>query len=348
MNCEQMQRLFSPYLDKMTTATENEAIAEHLGECAACAQQMQEMDRMCALLKNLDTPSLPVDFAEKLHERISHEKIQLFPVIKPTTPKRTGWVAAAVAGLAVSAGIFASSYLPYGAMVASLQDWMNKEDRPRVAIVDNNKILQEWINKQLEPSPEVDAPTTEPSGQTGVQKPGTIKPGESIGIAPAVTKPVEVAVQERVEQNYTAKIQVDDMDQSMQDVMQLAYASGAQISVKSANVMAADVNVKVVTLQVPKDKANEMLNQLGSVGVEAPLQNEVTHTQVYHENQKALAGLEMDIENLQNSGSLSEEQQSQLQTLLQQQQELQVQQEKIDKAVNAVTIEVRLLEKTNP
>ncbi len=60
MNCEQMQRLFSPYLDKMTTATENEAIAEHLGECAACAQQMQEMDRMCALLKNLDTPPLPV------------------------------------------------------------------------------------------------------------------------------------------------------------------------------------------------------------------------------------------------------------------------------------------------
>jgi hypothetical protein len=74
------------------------------------------------------------------------------------------------------------------------------------------------------------------------------------------------------------------------------------------------------------------------VGVEAPLQNEVTHTQAYHENQKALAGLEMDIENLQNSGSLSEEQQFQLQTLLQQQQELQAQQEKIDKAVNAVTI----------
>jgi hypothetical protein len=348
MNCEQMQTLFSPYLDKMTTPTENEAIAEHLGECVHCTQQMQEMGRMCALLKNLDSPQIPADFGEKLHERISHEKIQLFPVSRPATPKRTGWVAATVAGLAISAGIFASSYLPYGAMVASLQNWINKDDRPHVAIVDNNKILQDWINKQLEKEPGNGEQITDPAGQTGDKAPGAVKPGDSIGIAPSVSKPVEVAWQEKVEQNYTAKIQVDNMDKSMHHVVQLAYASGAQISVKSANVMAADDSVKVVTLQVPKDKADRLLSELGGVGVEAPLQNNVTYTQTYNENQKTLAYLQIDIDQLQNKASLSDEQQSQLQSLLKQKQDLQAQQEHIDREVGLVTIEVRLVEKTNP
>ncbi len=347
MNCEQMQTLFSPYLDKMTTPTENEAIAEHLGECVHCTQQMQEMGRMCALLKNLDSPQIPADFGEKLHERISHEKIQLFPVSRPATPKRTGWVAATVAGLAISAGIFASSYLPYGAMVASLQNWINKDDRPHVAIVDNNKILQDWINKQLDNTPENGGQITDPVGQTGDQVPAKVKPGDNTDSTSSIFNPVDVAWQEKVEENYTAKMQVDNMEQSMQKVLQLAYASGAQISVKSANVMAAEDSVKVVTLQVAKDKADELLGQLGSVGVEAPLQNNISYTQTYNENLKVLASLHEDIKKLQDTADLSDEQQSQLQNLLKQKKDLQAQQEHIDKEAGFVTIEVRLVEKAN-
>jgi hypothetical protein len=348
MDCGQMQTLFSPYLDKMTTTTENEAIAEHLSECVHCAQQMEEMGRMCALLKNLDTPQIPVDFGEKLHSRISNEKIKLFPGREPSVPKRTGWIAAAVAGLAISAGIFASSYLPYGAMMASLQDWMSKDDRPRIAIVDSNKILQDWINKQAEKDQsENNDQITNPIEQTVDKTPDTTKPGKSTGDAPTVTKPVQVALQEKVEKNYTAKIQVDDMDKSMQNVMQLAYASGAEINVKGSNVMSATAgDVKIVTMQVPKDKAESLLNELGSAGVETPLQNNITYTEDYAQNQKALASLDQNIGKLQNTTSLSDEQQSQLQSLLKQKQELQAQQERINKAVDSVTIEVRLLQKT--
>jgi len=347
MNCEQMQTLFSPYLDKMTNDVENEAIAEHLGECELCAHKLEEMGRICAMLKNLDTPQLPINFGESLHNRIGHEKIKIFPGSPLGVPKRTGWIAATVAGLAISAGIFTSSYLPYGAMVASLQDWMNKDNRPHIAVVDNNKILQDWINKHTEKvQTENGDQITNPAGQTGNETPGTTKPGNNTGIAPTITKPVQVALQEKVEQNYTAKIQVDDMDKSMQDVMQLAYASGAQISVKSANVMAATTeNVKVVTMQVPKDKASALLSELGGVGVEAPLQNSVTYTEAYTENQKALANLDENIQKLQSSASLSDEQQTQLQNLLKQKQDLQAKQERIDKAVDSVTIEVRLLGK---
>ncbi|MBP1761306.1 MAG: hypothetical protein H6Q64_848 [Firmicutes bacterium] len=347
MNCEQMQTLFSPYLDKMTNNVENEAIAEHLGECELCARKLEEMGRICAMLKNLDTPQIPINFGESLHNRISHEKIKIFPGSPLGVPKRTGWIAATVAGLAISAGIFASSYLPYGAMVASLHDWMDKDTRPHIAIVDNNKILQDWLNKHSEDEQtENGDQVTDPAGQTGDKTPGTAKPGNSTGTAPTGSKPVEVAVQEKVEQNYTAKIQVDNMEKSMQDVMQLAYASGAQISVKSSNVMAATAeNVKVVTMQVPKEKASELLSQLGSVGVETPLPNSVTYTEAYNDNQKALASLDENIQKLQNSGDLSDEQQTQLQSLLKQKQDLQAAQERIDKTVDSVTVEVRLVGK---
>jgi hypothetical protein len=347
MKCEQMQTLFSPYLDKMTNDMENEAIAEHLAVCESCAHKLEEMGRICAMLKNLDTPQIPVNFGENIHNRISHEKIKIFPGGPIGVPKRTGWIAAAVAGLAISAGIFASSYLPYGAMVASLQDWMNKDTRPHIAIVDNNKILQDWLNKHSQDEQnENDGQAIDPAGQTGDQKPGTAKPGNDTDNNPAGSPPVQVAVQEKVEQNYTAKIQVDDMDKSMQDVMQLAYASGAKISVKSSNVMDAGAeNVKVVTMQVPKDKADELLSELDSVGVEAPLPNSVTYTEAYNDNLKALADLEEDIQKLKDNDSLSDEQQGQLQSLLKQKQDLQAEQERIDKAVDAVTIEVRLVGK---
>ncbi|HNX93171.1 MAG TPA: zf-HC2 domain-containing protein [Syntrophomonas sp.] len=349
MNCEQMQTLFSPYLDKMTNNVENEAIEEHLGECELCAHKLEEMGRICAMLKNLDTPQIPINFGESIHNRISHEKIKIFPASPLGVPKRTGWVAATVAGLAISAGIFAGSYLPYGAMVASLQDWMNKDTRPHIAIVDNNKILQDWLNKHSEDEQtENGGQVTDPAGQSDDKTPGTAKPGNNTGTSPTITKPVQVAVQEKVEQNYTAKIQVDNMDKSMQDVMQLAYASGAQISVKSANVMAAAAeSVKVVTMQVPKDKAGALLSELGGVGVEAPLQNSIAYTEAYTENQKALASVDENIQKLQSSASLNDEQQTQLQDLLKQKQDLQAKQERIDKAVDAVTIEVRLVEKTD-
>lgn len=348
MNCEQMQKLLSPYLDKMTTYTENQTIEAHLKECGHCAHQLEEMSHMCAMLKKLDTPQVPAGFGADLHNRINHEKIKHFPSREAAVPKKTGWLAAAVAGIALSVGIFASSFLPYGAMMASLQDWMGKDNKSPVAVVDNNKIIQNWINKQLaldntENNSEIINP-----GQSNGKINDPTKPSDSTGIWSPTSNPVEVALQERVGQNYTAKMQVDNMEKSMQDVMQMAYASGAQIGIKSANVMSATAEqVKVVTLEVPKDKANQLLSELGTIGIEAPLQNNVTYTQAYNDNQKELASVETDIEKLQSSNSLSEQQQTQLQSLLKQKQDLQAEQTRIDKEADYVTIEVRMVEKTD-
>ncbi|HWQ76059.1 MAG TPA: zf-HC2 domain-containing protein [Syntrophomonas sp.] len=353
MNCEQMQNLFSPYLDKVTSVAENTAIEEHLGGCESCARQMEEMSRMVAMLKKMDTPKIPDGFGAELHNRINNEKIKHFPERETYVPKKASWMAAAVASVALSIGIFASSYLPYGAMVASLQDWLNKDSKPSVAVVDSNKIIQDWIDKQLQQNNTGQESTQapDPSNQTGDKTTDATKPnGNTTGnqgntTTPLTSNPTEVAVQDKVEQNYTAKIQVADMDKSMQDVMQLAYASGSQISVKTSNVMAAVDTVKVVTLQVPQDKAGEVLDQLSAIGVDAPIQNDITYTKTYADNQKTLATLDNNIAKLQESGSLSEQQQDQLQSLQKQRQSLQAEQDKIDKEIGSVTIELRLLEK---
>ena len=109
--------------------------------------------------------------------------------------------------------------------------------------------------------------------------------------------------------------------------------------------MAAVDTVKVVTLQVPRDKASGVLDQLSAIGVDAPIQNDITYTKTYADNQKTLAALDNNIAKLQESGSLSEQQQDQLQSLQKQRQSLQAEQDKIDKEIGYVTIELRLLEK---
>lgn len=349
MNCEQMQELFSPYLDKMTNLKESQSLEAHLQLCPQCQRQLEDMSRMCTFLKKLDNPQIPVSFTADIHEQLSHEKIRHFPGKEIITPKQSGWMAAAVAGIALTVGIFASSYLPYGTMMASLQDWLNKDNKSSVAVVDNNKTIQDWLNKQLvTQNAATGNETVDSAAQTGSEPIQTIKPQGTTGIAPG-SKPVNVALQERVVQDYTAKLQVNDMDKSMQDIMQVAYASGAQISVKSTAVMAAtSSNVKVVALQVPKEKVDGLLSDLAGLGVGMPVQDNTSYTQAYTENKKVMSSLEQDIRNLQASGSLSAQDQAQLQTLQQQKQDLQTEQERIDKAINSVTVEVRMVEATNP
>jgi hypothetical protein len=350
MNCEQMQELFSAYLDKMTNIKESQSIEAHLQQCPQCQRQLGEMSRMCAFLKKLDNPQIPASFTADIHKQLSHEKIRHFPGKEIITPKRTGWMAAVVAGIALTVGIFAGSYLPYGTMMASLQDWLNKDNRPSAAVVDNNKTIQNWMKKQLAmQNAATGNEAVDPAAPTGSNPLQTIKPDNTTGIAPTVSKLVTVAVQERVAQDYTAKLQVNDMDKSMQDLMQVAYASGAQISVQSTTVMAATAsNVKVVALQVPKDKVDSLLSDLAGLGGGTPVQDNTSYTQAYTENQKVLSTLEQDIRNLQASSSLSAQEQAQLQTLQQQKLDLQTEQVRIDKAINSVTVEVRMVQATNP
>lgn len=352
MKCEQMHELFSPYLDRMTTQQEAQSLEAHLHVCPICKRQMEEMRVMCTLLKNLDTPQVPASFAEDLHKHLAQEKIKIFASKEIMTPKKPSWLVAGVAGIALSIGIYASSFLPFGTVVASIQNWVNKDsDKPPVVVADNNKILQEWINKENAVNPD-------PVAQVAINTGKKTNPNPTVALNPSKLETrlinagnvAATAVKERVADKYLSQIKVENIDQSLQKVAQIADANGAQYSLRSGSytmAAAAAGSTQVVALQVPKENADKVLSDLAAWGAGVPAQDPIDYSSAYDEAEKTLAGLELEIQNLQSQTDLSPDQQAQLQQLKYKQSNLLAEKQRIDNELNTVTIEVRLVETMN-
>jgi len=353
MRCEQMHELFSPYVDKMTSEKETNLIEAHLQECPMCQKHVEEMRVMCTLLKNLDCPQVPANFAVDLKKHLAQEKIKIFASREVTAPKKPSWLVAGVAGIALTLGIFASSFMPMGAMMASLQSWIDgNNDKPQVAVVDNDNILKQWAEKQgrnqVVGNLAIDPGTKNGANVKPTVAPSQVKP-ETYSIAALNTSPV--AVKELIVENYAAKIKVDDMDNTLQALQQVADASGAQYSSHSSSrtvMVSAASTVKVVSLKVPKENVDNVLNDLATLGAGVPAKDTTDYTNAYAETENTLTALDKDINKLASQDSLSAEQQQQLQQLKEKQNDLIAEKQRIDKEFNLVTVEVRLVEEINP
>lgn len=354
MKCEQMHELFSPYLDEMTSLKENELLEAHLQSCPMCAKHLDDMRVMCTMLKNLDAPFLPASFAVDLKKQLAQEKIKIFASREVLAPKKPSWLVAGVAGIALSLGILASSFMPMGAMMASLQNWINKDnDKPLVAVVDTDSILKQWVNKQVG-NKTTDNFTVVPgiNGSTDFNPtavPSDVAKTESHTIAALNTEPV--VVKERIVENYAAKINVEDIDNSLQDLEQVALASGARLSAQSGSrsmTATAAGTSQVVALKVAKENVDKLLNDLAVMGAGVPARDTTNYTPAYAEAEQALSGLEQDIAQLKSQADLTDEQQLQLRQLQNKQNDLLAEKQRIDKEINLVTVEVRLVEPFDP
>lgn len=354
MRCEQVQELFSPYLDKMTSQKETELVEAHLQECAKCKQFLAELSAMCTLLKNMETPQVPERFAMDLHKRLADEKIKIFSAREIITPKKSGWLAASVAGIALTIGIFTSSIMPMDSMVATLQNWVNGDnDKPPAAVIDNDKLLKDWADKnnsgRIAANFGIETGSKTEAVNNPNEKPDQEKPETNANIS-TPSHPITVALKERVVDNWSAKINVDNMDSTVKAVQQIADASGAQFSEsnpKHTVVASAASTVKVVSLQVPKEKVDQVINQLAGLGA-VPSKDSNDFTTAYAEAEKALNAVDQDIKKLESLPCLSTEQQQQLKKLEETQTDLLAEKQRIDKEYNLVKIEVRLVEGINP
>lgn len=354
MRCEQMHELFSPYVDEMTSAKETNLMETHLQECPMCRKHVEEMRVVCTLLKNLDAPQVPANFAVDLKKNLAQEKIKIFASREVMAPKKPSWLVAGVAGIALTLGIFASSFMPMGAMVASLQTWINGDnDKSQVAVVDNDNILKQWIEKQGR-NQVADNSAIDSVKKIGAKAEPTVEPSQAKPDNQSVAAPntVPVVVKELIVENYAAKIKVEDMDNTLQALKQVADAAGAQYSNQSSNrtlVASAASTVKVVLLKVPKENVDNVLNDLVALGAGVPAKDNTDYTKAYAETEKTLIALDQDITKLRASQTnLSAEQQQQLTQLEDKQSDLLAEQQRIDKEYKLVTIEVRLVEEINP
>ena len=76
MNCAQIKRLFSPYLDGGVNGSEMRALTRHIEWCADCAREYAAMQRTQQLLSSLGPKRAPADLALKLRVAISREAAQ--------------------------------------------------------------------------------------------------------------------------------------------------------------------------------------------------------------------------------------------------------------------------------
>jgi hypothetical protein len=73
MNCTEINKLFSPYLDGRVSGAEMRTLKHHVEQCTGCAREYAAMQRTQQLLAGLGPKKAPTDLALKLRLAISRE-----------------------------------------------------------------------------------------------------------------------------------------------------------------------------------------------------------------------------------------------------------------------------------
>lgn len=347
MRCEHIKELLSPYLDQVTDERENQLIEAHLDGCENCRQELKQLQQMHALLCNLDAPQIPESFADDLHWRLLKERRRLIVPTDPKRPRRQGWIAAAVAGLALAAGILASSFLPVGNIAHLWQDDTNKQDNhAKVAVEDIIQRFQAWRGSDEEqPGQVAEAPGTEEQVPQKNEQPVVEPPDPANSNNDVEEPPLEVAqVEPKIADVVKYRIKVDSLAGSVDRVMEIADASGAESKVApGTTVTSMNGSTREVSIKVPRSQVEQVLAQLSSVGsASAPMTEQVELTEQYSEAVMTVEAINEEIKKLEALGR--EEDQARIESLKQQSQYWSNKKTQIERDASVVTLKVFLVE----
>lgn len=351
MRCEQIKEHLSAYMDQMTDERENQLIEAHLAECKTCRQELEQLQLMHSLLVNLDAPQIPDRFADDLHKSLLKERRLLFTPSEIKRPRKQAWIAAAVAGIALVVGICGSSFLPAGS-IANL--WQDETEQPNktttVAVEDIIQRFQQWRSNDEE-SPAVvteepgqDNEANQPPEQPVVETP---VPGNNEG---SENQPVKVAeVDPQIADVVKSQVKVDGLAGSVDKVLEIAEACGAESWVVSGTTMQAMAgsNTREVHIKAPREQVKQVLAKLDSLGsASAPMAEQVEMTEQYREAVTTIHAIDKEIDKLESQGR--EEDLPRIQDLKQQSQNWNEKKARIERDASLVTIKVYLVEEVQP
>ena len=351
MRCEQIKEMLSPYVDGMTSEKENKIIKAHLENCSQCQSELEHLKAFCVALKNLPSPKLPEQFSTDLHKRLIEEKKHLIRPREIKTPKKQGWIAAGVAGIALAVGIYASSVLPISPMVASWQGNHDKDinNKPAVAI---NEIIDRICGGDKENiAREDNVPLEDPEGETGVtpgSNPKNVAGNKTDtkvdGDNAEVTSSTKVSP--KLADVYSTRIMVKNAAESANKVLQLAQSNGWEYASSDVPRAMSGPNSYGLTIKVKNKDVDKVMSQLSGIGKSStPLHNQLEFTQQYSEVEKQISLLHKEKETLQQTGCTDQckldEVEQQLQGYLQQKAAL-------DKEMKMTTIKINLVGGVNP
>lgn len=357
MKCEQIQELLSPYLDNMTSEKENNLIEAHLQECSVCREELDRLKFMCNLLHTLENPEIPDGFAEELHMRLLQEKVVAFPGKEKRNSKKPGWLVSSAAGIALALGIYASSILPFGDMVAFFENKTEKEPVKPPRSIEEMIMpikIQMDMNVQQEGSKTPIMVAVVPEVNENMPDPG-VNNSEVDTTNDAQVNTIEdedisepIVVVPKVSNNYCTVIRVDDIEKGIREIYQLADANDVKWSMPvtdKALMQAFDENnMEVIDLAVPHDFVQLVLGQLAVMGAATPEHDGEVLTQQYLDIETNLKQIQSQIQELEAKEELSSEETNFLAGYKEDEKALLDKKDKIDQDVEMVVIQVRLLE----
>lgn len=348
MRCEQIRDLLSPYMDNMTNEKETRLVEVHLAGCSACKNELEQMKLISGFLKGIEAPPCPESFSADLHKRILEEKSKVFSLREAAKPKRQGWLAAGIAGIALLIGIYASSILPL-ANIADLWKGKDSDSNKNVAIVDKDPLSRiigiTGISKTGKDTGIISAEKGDQNGKgenvvaDGNSGVSSKTPGNNSS-KPSGTSPY-------LSEQVAAQIKVGDVNKSAAEVMKLAQANGAEYRM----VAGTDVEplsggqTKEIELRVEKDKTEAVLMQLSNIGeVTATSLGKAELTDQYNKVQEEIAALNEQIDKAKSG----EDDANKLQELEKKLRECNQLKNDLEAEMNKVTLKVYLVEEVKP
>lgn len=362
MRCEQIRDLLSSFMDEMCSEKENIAIKAHLKDCVECRKELEEIQGLCLLLRKTGEIEAPESFMPDFHKRLLHEKVKLYNNKGLKTPRKTGWIAASVASVALMIGIYASSFIPFGQIIASWPADESGKDKTAGVVIEDiiSRVKENWDKDKMQnPEQEIDVEMQiaevpnldEPESTEEINKEENIEVAEENIVEPKVVK--SQSVEDKESDLLHLKIKVEDINSSMQKVRQVAesYAGSYNVSMADGAVMQAfsDVRVKAVSIKVPKQNLEQVKKQLEALGDSNPAAySKIVFTDDYQQAVDKINQIEADIKSINQKSNKSAEDEAKLAKYEEELQKQKQQVIQIEKEITNVTMEIYLMEDIQP
>ncbi len=358
MTCKQIRDLLSPYIDNMTDDQETRAVEAHLEVCVRCREELKQLESLCAMIHDLPAPQIRDSFSEDLHRRLLEEQRKSLKPGQVKIPRKPRWVAAVAAGLVMMLGIYASNILPAGTLAFWFKADEN-ENKPSLAVQDiidrmpylNNNSggkVDHPVDINPNNSEDISSPTDDVSEGKPVENPVKPDPGKT---NPDVNPVIPEEVIPRIAQVCSTRIKVEDLGDSLNQVIQMADASAAEFvstSSSTAQIMSG-TNTREVVFEVDKKKVDDFLAELGNIGqITEPAYDEVVLTEQYSKIDSKINVLEQDIQAIESGKNISADDQVKLAELKKQLQDSTSKKNQLEKQLNTVKITVYLIPQVNP
>lgn len=266
MKCEQIKRLLSPYVDGMVDDKEKELVEAHIVICTECRQQVDDYRRIGSMMQQLEPPSLPVDFAANLNRRVLDEQNKIMGSYTLKTPKKSGWIAAALAVFALTGGIYASSHWSLGSFVTAWHDSKDNEKKPLISIDSIIERFQNWKDIDDSKADSTDAVSQDDNNKMAMKTPPPpIKKTED-------TPPSSSSIDDNSVDNmssYSSTLKVENIEDTLPQLIKIAVKYGAGYAIIPAeDNMAADSRQipRGILLEVEQSEAYNIIKELEALG----------------------------------------------------------------------------------